>query len=369
MISENPELTTRASAQTKAYRDLQKKILGVAKIRERIKYGTFRDTELLEWNGNFDAILYTAFVYPEGRKQGQEFLRLAALLRKSDCVNLGANWEFRGDATLGAPSNFVSGGVTLDKAAARQFERQNSYRFDTSFVGSFGYRGTVVMDLISSERFAAGGKPVVSSLGRGFCDAETPSIKREVVSGYPARAHRVVLFRLSQQKAKGRQLWPSATGTVVLSSGTFGERKMDLWSEAKPVPFDPDGIVGKIYGLLDPLTHRLNEQVFRILKRQGRWVYLDRGRAYGLEIGTHLVGRGASLHVIQYAPWEKDLDVAIALVRTEDPDSPLKEGESITFDPKIYGSQSSGDASGSGGGNPAAQGPVSIPLAPPPPQK
>jgi hypothetical protein len=337
-VSENAEVRILRESDAKKFREQQRKVIGgSAKVTAAIQKGAFRGTEVFEWDGTYNALLLTSFLYPTNSKTKAEWLRLVALIRQSDCVLMGASWEWRGEAPKGVPVEVTRGGEPLAKSKARLFEMQNSYRFQTSFVGRFGTRGSLLLELVGGEQMAAAGLPTVSSLGRNWCDATlTPEMKRVEKVEFPARAHRVLVGTWEEAKAKSDGIWPSAKGNFAVDAGTFGERKMLAWEQAKFEVFSPKKVADGIVAKLKPVTHKVTEAQFKVIKRQGRWVYLDRGRAYGLEIGTHLVARGATLHVLQYDPESQAFDVAIAMIRTEDAGAPLRAGDVVSFDLTKY---------------------------------
>jgi hypothetical protein len=333
-ISESAEVRRLREEQVRVFRDAQKKNLQVQKQNfSTLAKGGFRGTEIAEWGGKFNAIVYTAFVYPASKKQSAEWLRLSALVRQADCVLMGASWEWQGELPKGFPAELKKGGVTFAEARERTFEKWNPYRFEPGFSGAFAKRGEYLLGIIAGETIAAAGIPALSGIGRAWCDAVfSPEFGPSTAALYPARAHRVLK---GQWEFRPRDLglaWPEGRGAIWISSGTFGERKNTVYEQKDFAVFTPAKMAQEIVKKLIPETHKITEQSFSIIKREGRWVYLNRGRAFGLEIGMHLVARGAKLHVIQFAPEEKEHDVAIALVRNEDAAAPLKAGDTVTMD-------------------------------------
>jgi hypothetical protein len=236
-----------------------------------------------------------------------------------------------------APESLKGGGEKIVQAKSRTFDLANTYRFEPVFSGPFASRGVRLLEIMGGEALAGARIPAVSSLGRGWCDAEfTPDFKRTQVATYPARAHRILTGQWQENTEGKPRPWPQTRGSFWLSSGTFGERKETVLEQKEFQNFSPATISAELVKKLGGLTHKLTDTEFTIIKREGRWVYLDRGRAFGLEIGAHLVARGAKLHVIQYAPEEKDFDVAIALVRDENAAEPLKVGDKVSFDLTKY---------------------------------
>jgi hypothetical protein len=337
-ISESAEVRFVRAKEAQEFRNTQKKMLGVsAKALVTLSSGAFRGTEVVPWDEKYNGIVYTAFVYPKDKNQSVEWLRLVALIRQTDCVLMGATWEWPGMALKDAPESLKGGGEKILQAKNRTFDLANTYRFEPLFSGPFASRGIRLLEIMGGEALAGARIPAVSSLGRGWCDAEfTPDFKRTQVATYPARAHRILTGQWQENTDGKKRSWPQARGSFWLSSGTFGERKETVFEQKEFQNFSPATISNELVKKLSGLTHKLTDTEFTIIKRDGRWVYLDRGRAFGLEIGTHLVARGAKLHVIQYAPEEKEFDVAIALVRNENVAEPLKVGDKVSFDLTKY---------------------------------
>ncbi len=102
--------------------------------------------------------------------------------------------------------------------------------------------------------------------------------------------------------------------------------------------FNPIDIANNIVKKIIPTLHDLTQQEFKIVRRFGSWVYLNRGRAYGLTIGTRLVGENNSkLHIIRYAPYlEGEIDSAVAFIRHENKDIPLQVGDVLKIDQTVY---------------------------------
>jgi hypothetical protein len=333
-VSENAEVRLLREKDAMAFRAQLRKLLGGSdKTSVEIKKGAFRGTDIFSWEASYNGILLTTFIYSNRPGKNGEWLRLASLVRQSDCVLMGSSWAWRGEPPKGVPVDMKQGGAPLQDAKSRVFEAQNSYRYETAFTGHFSSRGKVLLETVGGERMAAAGVPTVSSLGRNWCDATlSPELKRNENVEFPARAHRVLVGRWEEEKTKVALDWPAVKGAFAVDAGTFGVRKTVAWEQTKFEPFAPVKVADGVVARLKPITHKVTDAQFKIIKREGRWVYLDRGRAYGLDIGTHLVARGATMHVIQYAPDAPDFDVAIAMIRTEDSSAPLRDGDTVSFD-------------------------------------
>lgn len=337
-VEVSAEVRVARETDAQAFRNLHKKTLtSELKPIKSFETGAFRGTNVFNWGGNYNAIMYTAFVYPPNRTRGGEWIRLVALLRQSDCVLMGASWEWRGDPPKDVPSELNLGGTPVSEAKSRDFDSANPYRFEVNFIGEFAARATRLFEIVGGETLAAARFPVVASLGQSWCDAALlPDFKSVKEQSYPARAHRLIVGDWQEKKLSGGLVWPQMKGSFWLSTGTFGERKITVFEKKNYEAFLPKTFAVELTKQLVPVTHKITDQEFTVIRREGKWVYLNRGRAFGLAIGTHLVAKGATLHVIQYALDEKELDVAVAKIRDEDALSPIKVGDKVMFDLKKF---------------------------------
>jgi hypothetical protein len=374
-VTENPEVATRLRASAESFVNGKLAELGLRGAPRRTEMrGAFRGLREFEWNGPRDALLGSVFLLPSGKVQASEFSRVVFFVWRDDCLLAGANWE-PGTAPLrGMPTEAQRGGGSLAQQSARSPGGRSPLRWESSATGPHSKRLSLLFEAIGGEQLAAGGEVVNASLARLACKwipprqeplaaAATPnsvSSNAEVTSDskekaapsaplswpavvptpavrkpdFPRRAHRVVRAELTFSGPG--DAWPGAVANVFTTDGVFGSRKETLVGadpEGKTSPFAPVSLAQAAARALAPSVHDVRQTSFAVVRRRGRWLYLNRGRAYGLEIGTHLIGPGgAKLHIIQFAPDDKGVDVGIALVREEALASPLKEGDVLTFD-------------------------------------
>lgn len=367
-ISENPEasLVLNAASQEYVQARVNELVGSQAKPSKEIFVGAMRGTRVYTWNKDYSAILYSAFLLPSGLSQKREILRVSSLVRQNECIHLGSHWESpAGMDALTRPEGLPVSGPSLSAALARTPRTLSTIRFDSAFSGAMGERARVLFDIYGGEVLASQGLPVNSSVSRLACKwAVEKNVDGSVkVTEYPARAHRLVVARFTLEpgdaytvpqdsklsvSAKGTSKAPQAAppalfwpklqkGSVTLNSGVFGDKTKTLIEIKEPTAFLPDRLLSTLMPALTLASHDVKQEGFKVIKRLGRWIFLDRGRAYGLEIGTHLVGpKGSTLHVIQFAPGEGNADAAVALLRTEDQQSPVREGDAIVFDPTVF---------------------------------
>ena len=291
-------------------------------------------------------------------------MRLGALVWKKDCLFAGATWEKGAKPLGGLPKELeASPAAALAAAMKRAPLETNTVRWETQAQGIWAKRLQPVLEIVGGERLAAKGVPVNASVSRLACKwiaaeevpvksapaaapaaAPTAAPTTQTPNSYPRRAHRMVYATIREGILKSgsarasEATWPRAAYETVWTGGVFGERREPIGASAKePLPFAPVAIADAVAAKIPATLHDVRAQTFRVTRRQGRWVFLDRGRAYGLEIGTHLKGPGtARLHVIQFETGDTEPDVAIALVRSEDLANPLKPGDVLAFDPTQY---------------------------------
>lgn len=333
VVSENIEATNLLAASSEAYRKKQLEELGAQTLLRKEDKGAFRGTLLYSWKENFSAILQTTYIVSAGKVQSKEFARVSSLIRREDCIHLGSKIEIEGDAPTGTPRSALSKNNNLRSVIGRTFETVSPIRLDTELTGTLATRFAPIYDALMSEDLSAQSLPVNAWTARLACKWAPKSIDLgPLKNDYPARAHRVLITRLT---LSGKETdWPKAVGHAFFHNGIFGEPSKPVFEWKKETPLNPSEFTSIIVTESKNIAHNMKQESFRVLKRDGRWVYLDRGRAYGLQIGMHLLGpNGSELHVIQFnKTTDENPDVAIAFVRKESSSNPVKSGDSVTFD-------------------------------------
>lgn len=335
VLSDNVETKAQLSKTAQKYLLEKLQTLGVKEQQFEETRGSFLGTRVFAWDNNFSAHLQVTFVTQIGSDTKREFLRIVSLVRREDCIHLGSTWETIEPLPKQAPQSLKSKIVALKEVTSRKFGPSSTLRLDSEFLGAAGSSFAAVFDASVSERLAAEGVAVNTWNTQLACKWQPLGIKLvESKFDYPARPHRILRTKL----ILNGENWPQFVGNSTFHNGVFGEAAKVAFKIEKPQMFEPNILADNLLPIAKQMTHNLTQENFRVLKREGRWVYLDRGRAYGLEIGAHLVGpSGSELHVIQYAKSaDENPDLAVAFVRKESAESPVKAGDSIQFDLRSF---------------------------------
>lgn len=359
-LTENPEVATPARRnEANAFIAARLAELGASPAPEREeRFGGFRGTRIHGWPGSpSSALLHVTFVFPPRSPAAprtrrdkdnvsgdvetpNDILRLTNLVDAESCIHRGGSWSpGPGAGRFRLPPDLMRSGGDLKAAASRALPSLSPVRVALEFPGPWGERLRRTHATYLGETMSAAGIVVTSALANIVCQWRPQGMALAPArQTFPARAHRILMGTLVSTTPNSDS-WPMPQGRVTLHSGTFGERIQELVPSsngASPV-FELRDWAAALVEKLKPTLHDLNATSFRVLRREGRWVMIDRGRAFGLTIGMHLVGsRGERLHVIHFLPGEPEGDVAVALVRDEDEGSPLRSGDVVTFDPTLY---------------------------------
>ena len=365
IVGDNPEAQVFLKSELLSYRASQLSSLNLADPTEKLDKGGMRGAEKYSWPGTDSLLLHTAFLLPAGTIQNKEVIRVTTLVRQKDCIHLGSRWEIRGTNFVPSTLNLAEGSALLLEIAKRTFKETNTLKLDTQVAGPFGSRARFLLDAMAAEQLGAQGFPVNTSISRIACQtaAAAPNVPGSSVAlapiQYPARSHRTLVVRLSidARDPKKNADWPQIKGTGAIFSGIFGDKSTDLFSVPNFENFNPPKLIADMRKAVPVVSHDLRTASFKVLKRKGRWIFLDRGRAFGLEIGMHLQGPGKSeMHIIHFAPGASSQDVepggqsnvqpkiqpdvqpdvAVALLRKEDSAAPLKPGDLISIDSTTF---------------------------------
>lgn len=334
-VSDNPEISIILKKEALAFQTELSTELQPGKFKQKITKGAYKGAQIYEWGNDFTAIAHSSFIVPPGVPQKKEIMRIASLIRLQDCVHLGSRW------TIVSPLKEVAienKNGSLKDFSQRSLKQSNTIRFDTKFTGIWGERGRTIFDAVFSETAASEGIPVNSSISRQACKWISKDVEfGKYVEEYPARAHRVVVTQILEEKKKQNKTdWPAVTMRTQSNSGIFGEKNIDLANQKEPKPFAPSPYIKELVLKITESLHLMTEEKFKVIKREGKWAYLNRGRAYGLKIGMHLISdKGATLHIIQFSNLKDEHDVAVALVRSE-AKGEVKEGDLLSLDPTTY---------------------------------
>jgi len=328
-------------------------------LTDEVKSGAFRRTRLYDWKVPFDGLLQTYFIYPKAQgDRGKELARIAALFKRETCQLLGSVVIWGGDYLPIIPKTEKSETVARLKESIQRGGSSSKSPVRLSSEGH-SYWGTSIAWITESflaERLASQDLIVHSDLSGLAClraRAFTESGKASATSSQAAtqqstpsdstlrRGHRQVRLVLEGSKNSQGQIWPTVKVrysyiplplNIQLNESRGGESPLS--------EFLPQAIAQSVSQNFESLLHDLNEQSIPIFNRDGRFVVVERGLAFGLRIGMHLEGpQGEKLHVIRF---EKSLglaDAAVLLIRSEKKEAPLKKGDQLRIDQSTYPSR------------------------------
>lgn len=336
--------------------------------KEDIKSGAFRGGKTYEWSEGFDGLLQTFFVFPSTTtKRTGEVARIAALFKKENCQILGSVVVWGTEWTKSLPDSLGKQELSqLKEASARRFDEVKSpLRLSLEGRGYWSKTIAWISDSVLGEMFAKEGLVVHSDLAGLACfkaitektadvadkkdsqmntsSGNEQSLQKEGLkpgSSAPEwrRGHRQIKVIIDGKKPREPLRWPSIDGSFSLISLPLNETaKSGQRERIVEAPFSPAQIGAKVSEKLKPSLHKMNDKEIRISKREGRFVTVERGLAFGLRIGMHLVGPdGAKLHVIRYDNKNSFEDAAILLIRIDSKSKPLSEGAILQIDQAVY---------------------------------
>jgi hypothetical protein len=299
------------------------------KPQDEITTGGFRRARSYEWNEPFNAILQTFYIYPTGFPQrAGQVAQVAALFKKDSCQFLGGVVVWGSEWAKSLPTGEIQNQLSkLKEASSRKFANAKSpVRLSTE---GFGYWDTPlawITEAYVGEKLAAEGLTVHSDLSGVACARSSEPVLK--------RGHRQVRLVLTGTKPKEPERWPLVQGkasiiALPLNSAIDAVKPLEVQQGA----FAPQSLAARISSHLQPALHDLSEKNIKVTKRAGRFVTVERGLAYGLRIGMHLVGPdGAQMHVIRFENKNGAADAAILLIRKESKEKPLAEGAILQID-------------------------------------
>lgn len=301
--------------------------LNLGKADFEVSTGNFKGAKAYKWNKNYNAFLLHSFVY----KKSHEILKSSTLIEQKHCINLGSYW----DSSL----------VFLPKAKRSLKEITDSYDLEPH-TSPIQLHNTIlinnsepwqrVFDVVLPELFSSKRILVDSSLGQLACLWNPQKIfKDNFESQYPSRPHNT-FNNLMTLKIQDKSLLYK--GRLSSNAALFGKEEKSIISVKDFKSLDFEAFVDNVYKKFKKNIKDLKNHKFKILKRHGRWIYLDKGAAFGLFIGLRLNGpHNSKLHIIRYDPnYPNEIDVSIAFLRYEDPKNKLKIGDELQIDPTTY---------------------------------
>lgn len=332
-IADNQEIPKQVILQAQNY---QKNLLAELNITSKVsqvREGAYAGSQIFNWDQKYNAILITSFIFQKGKSFKKEWMRTATLVKQENCTYLGSVWSFNDKKII--PFPIENSNVSLSSIASRTFKPVSPVKLDlqTHFSDA---RFENVFNLIFQEELAKKNVPVISDLARYFCKTEKLNNEKFTQNlEYSARPHRVIEIIMQETGKKGNSYLVSYE--YRMNSSVFGEKDKKNIEKKEQEIFNPVQISDNIAQKVVPALHDLSQSEFKIIKRVGSWVYINRGRAYGLLIGMRLTGAGAGLHIIRYAPeLTEEPDASIAFIRYENKQSPLAPGDILKIDQTVY---------------------------------
>jgi hypothetical protein len=320
----------------------------------RITTGGFLGSALYSWPHEGDYILAVSFIQKStlSKKEQpsiQNFFKQAAWIRHKDCVVLGHVWEWADKENTGiSPSlNEVVSRVPQDITPVRiafRHAAQDILPLEDTFLP------------IMEESLAKKGIPVHLGEDSLACQWNPPGISAPpAVADSSIRTQQVISFQIQEQTPSSSSLktssqtstqkpamWPDVKYEVSFISGIFGYTEETFLSQKENIRWDPSAVADKVMkslgaipgGHFVKLSPGADTLSTTIIARDGAWVYLDKGKAFGLDIGMRLVGpQKEKLHIIRYAPgFQGKDDISIAFIRWENKSKPLAVGDALSLD-------------------------------------
>lgn len=340
IIADNQEIPKQVLLQAQNYQKDLLKELNAIKETSKVTDGAYKGTKIFSWDQKYNGILMTSFIYQQGKAFKKEWMHTATLLRKEDCTHLGSIWNYN-DKTI-IPFPLQNSSEKISTIAGRSFKQVSPVKVDLE--AKFSDKNVAnLFNIVLQEEFSKRNVPLISNVGRFLCKADNlKDAKMEQINEYPARPHRIVNIKVTENQSKSSIT--EINYEMQINSAILGQKEKKIFEKKEKISFNPqkisEGIVEKILPSLDDLSRA----EFKIIKRVGSWVYLNRGRAFGLTIGMRLVGpHNSTLHIIRYsfgsefnAGSDVGVDNAIAFIRHESKESPLVNGDTLKLDPMVY---------------------------------
>lgn len=331
---------------------------------EEIKYGAFRRARNYSWSESYDALLQTYFVFPSPSKANDtELARVAVLFRKDTCQMLGSRVIWGANWSSSLPAGVTSADLNSFKSvSSRSFDQRKSpIRLSLETSGYWAPALAWISEAFIGEQMASESMIVHSDLSGLACFRENQQKTPNSAAGKDQkeekkdakdtasnlsdaalkRGHRQLKLRLAGIPQKSPIKWPNVSGQMTVFSLPFNSKRKSVEvSKEKQVAYNPITLAGLAREQIQEHLHELKDKTIKVSKREGKFVTVERGIAYGLKIGMHLTGpQGATLHVIRFDSSTQFDDAAILLIRKESSDKPLAAGAVLEIDPKQYPSR------------------------------
>lgn len=333
-VADNKEIPAQMRQQAQDYQKTLLQQLNVGAEVLKITTGSYVGTTIYQWDQKFTGILTSKFYFSKGASFKQEIARSATLLKQDDCSHLSSIWSIGNKNAF--PFPIQNSPSSLQEGLQRTLKNVSPIKIDLT-AESLDKRFWKIFQTVLSQQFSSQNIPLLTSEGRFYCKMPNQkNVKLDQVSEYPARPHRLIELTVTKKSLEKNIL--KIDSIVQMNSGVFGQKKIETVEKQSNIDFVPESFSQNLVNKVIPQLDDLTQAEFKIIRRFGSWVYLNRGRAFGLNIGMRLVGPGNSkLHVIRYAPYyEGEFDVCVAFIRHESKDVPLAEGQLLKLDQTIY---------------------------------
>lgn len=328
-------------------------------LKDEVKFGAFRGTKTFNWSQPYDGLLQTFFIYPKpAAKSGQELARVAALFKLDNCQLLGSVVIWGTDYLRQIPPSVTKDAISQLKDAAQRTSSSQKSPIRLSFEGRSRWGTSIawLSEAVLANQLAAQNLIVHSDLSGLAClrtrEALRPENKAEDAAKTPTektaasqkefhRGHRQIRVVLEGVVSSPDDPWPQVQGQFTYIPLPLNVRLNESRGGVlEKVAFSPHAIGRTVSNDLNSLLHDLAETSFKVVKRDGRFVTIERGIAFGLRIGQHLSGpSGEKLHVIRFETSGKAADEALLLIRSESSSAPLKVGDLLRIDQTMYPAQ------------------------------
>lgn len=325
-------------------------------LKDEVKFGVFRGTKTFDWSQSYDGLLQTFFIYPKpAAKSGQELARVAALFKLDNCQLLGSVVIWGTDYLRQIPKSVNKDVISQLKDAAQRSSSSQKSPIRLSFEGRSHWGTSIawLSEAVLANQLAAQNLTVHSDLSGLACLRTRQALRPEGNVQKPAnvsaekpvaaskklhRGHRQIRVVLEGAVSSPDESWPQVQGQFTYIPLPLNVRLNE--SRGGPLAkaaYSPHSIAQSVTNGLNSLLHDLAETSFKVVKRDGRFVTIERGIAFGLRIGQHLSGpSGEKLHVIRFETSGQAADEALLLIRSESSSAPLKVGDNLRIDQTVY---------------------------------
>ena len=310
-----------------SYKENLRKELNLGKAEFEVSTGNFKGAKVYKWSKGYNAFLLNSFVY----KKNSEILKSTTLIEQKNCLFIGSYWS--------SSLSFLPKAKRSVKKIADSFSTESHsspIEINNNILIKNAESWERVFDVVLPELFSLKKMLVDSSLGKIACHWNPKRIfKEDFQVDYPSKAHNTFNNVMSLKLKDNGAFYK---GTLTSNASLFGKEEKNVISVKDYQKLDFEDFVSDVFNKFQNNFKDLRKEKFKILKRNGRWISIDKGRAFGLFIGLRLKGPHESkLHIIRYDnDFIGEIDASIAFLRYEDPKQKLKIGDELQIDPTTY---------------------------------